>query len=654
LIILGVVIVALFGSVGIGVALNKDAESEGAAFVPKFALDLQGGTEMVLTPKTIDGGTVPADQIGQAIDIIRNRIDSSGVSEAEISNQGSQNIVVGIPGNPSQEDLALVTRSARMTFRTVLQVDQATPSQPSDWMSRTFDNPTATPSASASASASDSPSASASGEPVDPSATPSASASASPSASANPEIGPETGNLPVPPDAAYQERLTAAMDSTAILTDEVKAEATDLNCQVAGSAASGEVADADKPLVTCSQDGTAKYVLGPVMLEGAELTRASSGQQTTSQGNTTGQWAVNIEFNSAGAKQFGAVTTALYDKCKADSSSPLRQFAIVLDDLVISAPEVCNTAIVDGRAEISGSFTQASSKSLADQLSFGSLPINFQVESQQQVSASAGSEQLQKGLLAGLIGLILVALYSFVQYRALSFVTVLSLVFATGITYGTILVLSWVQNYRLSLAGVAGIIVSIGITADSFIVYFERIKDELRVGRTLRQAVDMAWLRARRTILASDGVNFLAAIVLYLVAVGGVRGFAFTLGLTTVMDLVVVLFFTHPVMLLLTKTKFWGSGHPWSGLDPHRLGAPGSVHYAGRGRISRVPDPATDPVPVAVSAGAASGKPKAATGAADVVPDDEPPAVSEVPKGAGSIAERKRAAQQAKTDGGEA
>jgi len=568
-------IVVVYGAVSLGVLRSDETQTEGAAFVPKFALDLAGGTEMVLTPVMEEGGTVSGEQINQAIDIIRSRIDSSGVAEAEISAQGTENIVVGIPGNPSAEDLALVTRSAHMTFRTVLREDAAQLSQPSDWLNRTFPNPnyTAPPGED--------------GEEA-PADDPEGPAEANPPAD-NTDPAPSKSTIPVPPDEAFTTRLNNGLDQDGLITEEVSQRFEEVNCGLTGSQATGQVSNPDDVLVTCSSEGGAKYILGPVMIDGGSLSSAQSGQGMSAQGTPTGQWVINIEFNSDGGAQFGAVTAALNQRCQADASSPLRQFAIVLDDLVISAPQVCNGAINNGRAEISGSFTQASSKALADQLAFGSLPINFQLESQQQVSATLGSSQLEKGLLAGLIGLILVALYSLFQYRALAFVTVLSLIIATAITYGTILLLSWVQGFRLSLAGVAAIIIAIGITADSFILYFERIKDELRVGRSLPQAVDVGWIRARRTILASDAVNLIAAIVLYFVAVGGVRGFAFALGLTTIVDVIVVVFFTHPMLLVLTKTKFWGEGHPWSGLDPFRLGAPGAVRYAGRGKFGRSP-----------------------------------------------------------------
>jgi preprotein translocase subunit SecD len=635
LLVLVVLVILLFGAIGIGAAAGK------TGFLPKFALDLEGGTELVLTPQASESNAqVTDEQLDQAKEIIEKRVNASGVTEAEVARQGSSNIVVSIPGDPSQESLDLVTKSAKMTFRTVLYVTGATPDQGEAWSTRYYPNPSYTPSPEPSAEEGETGEEGEEGETgeepsdgaetetgettptteesVEPSPTAS-STSPSPAPTPTSKVDASTGNMPVPPDEAYTARLDNGLNDTIVygavaeeyakllegaestiaqktatgITEEAaKAQtvAESINCSMVGSSRGNDPSDPDKPLVTCDEEGTAAYILGPVMVQGSELTKANNGMATTQQGNTTGQWIVDIAFNSAGGKQFGAVTTKLDAACKANAEDPKRQFAIVLDDLVISAPEVCNDPILTGEAQISGSFTQQTSKTLADQLSFGSLPINFVVQSQDQISATAGSEQLEIGLWAGLIGLILVAVYSFFQYRALSGVTVLSLILAIGISYGTIVLLGWTQGYRLSLAGVAGLIIAIGITADSFIVYFERIRDELRVGRPIGVAVEMAWLRARRTIWASDAVNFLAAIVLYMVAVGGVRGFAFTLGLTTVMDLVVVMLFTHPVVLLATKTRFWGEGHPWSGLDPFRLGAPGAVRYVGRGRFAAAAD----------------------------------------------------------------
>jgi preprotein translocase subunit SecD len=315
-----------------------------------------------------------------------------------------------------------------------------------------------------------------------------------------------------------------------------------------------------------------------VEVQGTHISDASADIAKNSQGFSTGQWEVVLNFDGTGTKEFADVTDRL-----TTLTQPQNEFAIVLDRLVVSAPRT-DSRIPNGQAQITGNFTQDSATQLASQLKFGALPVSFVVQTQNQISATLGSEQLQRGLLAGLIGLVLVVIYSLLQYRALGFVTILSLVIAASFTYGMVLLLGWTQGYRLSLSGVTGLIVAIGITADSFIVYFERVRDEVREGRALHSAVEAAWLRARRTILASDAVSFLAALVLYALAVGGVRGFAFTLGLTTLIDVLVVFLFTKPTVTLLSRTTFFGGGHPLSGFSAEQLGR-AVPSYAGRGRV---------------------------------------------------------------------
>ncbi len=542
---LGILIVALLGTIAAGTKWST------ASWTPNLALDLEGGTQIILTPVAENGEAVTSETITQAIDVIRQRVDSSGVSEAEISSQSGGKIVVALPGNPSEETIALVETSAQMDFRPVLAIGNPTPTDAS------------TPAPSESAAA----------DGAAPAPTPSASAEA-------PSDQPTKAAPDSPSDAEYY------------VTPAVQAQFDALDCTDPANLTGGVNGDPEKAFVTCSPDGSAKYILGPVEIEGARIAGATSGLNTLPGGRQGNEWVVNITFDSQGTTQFTDVTTRLQGLA---DQPPKNQFAMVLDGLVISAPSLASGVIIaDGKAEISGTFTRQSAASLANQLNFGSLPLTFTVESKDQISATLGSEQLQKGLLAGLIGLGLVVLYSLLQYRALGFVTVASLVVAGVFTYSIITLLSWTQGYRLSLPGVAGLIVAIGITADSFIVYFERIRDELREGRTLVAAVDRGWERARRTILASDAVNFLAAIVLYLLAVGSVRGFAFTLGLTTLIDVLVVFMFTHPVMQLVARTKFFGEGHRFSGLDPRRLGAPGS-RYVGRGRVVHGPRPSEVP-----------------------------------------------------------
>ncbi|QWT23361.1 protein translocase subunit SecD [Subtercola sp. PAMC28395] len=474
----------------------------GGSWLPKLGLDLEGGTELILAPKIADGAAAPTDQqITQAVSIIRQRIDASGVSEAQISTQGGQNIVVSIPGKPDDATKARIEASAKLDFRPVLVSSAATV-------------PTTTPT---------------------------------PGLDSTPTASPTNAS-----DLAW---ITPALEDQFL----------NIDCSSTAVTNAGQ-APVDQPLVTCGADG-AKYILGPVEVAGETVTNATSGMAQTSSGSSTGQYVVNIFFNEQGTAQFATVTTRLSGLTGAQN-----QFAIVLDGKVISAPRTL-AVITNGQPQISGNFTAETAKTLADQLKFGALPISFTVQSQNVISATLGSQQLLSGLIAGLIGLLLVVLYSIAQYRVLGLVTVASLAVAATLTFLVVDLLSWRAGFRLSLAGVAGLIVAIGITADSFIVYFERIRDELRDGRGLESSVQAGWKRAIRTITASDAINFLAAATLYILAVGSVKGFALTLGMTTIIDLVVVIMFTHPIMTLLAELPYFRDGHKSSGLDPRQLGA---------------------------------------------------------------------------------
>ncbi|RXS62075.1 protein translocase subunit SecD, partial [Streptomyces sioyaensis] len=340
-----------------------------------------------------------------------------------------------------------------------------------------------------------------------------------------------------------------------------------LDCSTKASrAAAGQKAAATKPsdpVVACKDDGTQKYVLGPIGVEGTDVKDAKAVFDSQ-QGQG---WIVQMDFTSEGGKKFADVTGKLATKAQ-----PQNQFAIVLDGAVVSDPRV-SERLNGGNATISGGFTQKSAEDLGNMLSYGALPLSFKIDDETTVTAALGGEQLHAGLIAGAIGLALVVLYLVAYYRGLSLVALASLCVSAILTYAIMTLLGPAIGFALNLPAVCGAIVAIGITADSFIVYFERIRDEIREGRTLRPAVERGWPRARRTILVSDFVSFLAAAVLFIVTVGKVKGFAFTLGLTTVLDVVVVFFFTKPLMTLLARRKFFADGHSWSGLDPKRLGA---------------------------------------------------------------------------------
>ncbi|SDL68669.1 preprotein translocase subunit SecD [Arthrobacter sp. ok362] len=518
-----------------------------AGWAPKLALDLEGGTQMILAPKVEGGSGITEDQLNQAVAIIRQRVDGSGVAEAEISTQSGRNVVVSLPGTPAKETRALIQASADMNFRPVIQTGAG---------------------------------------------------AAVPAASRTPEA-----QLPKP------TAKPANSSDENWITPEVYKQFEALDCDHP-SQDKQQRSDPTKPLVTCepasAKSPAIKYILGPVEVKGSNIKSSSFQLQRGAQGAVTNEWAVNIQFDDQGTTKFKEVTERLYQFYAAGGgqtgSDPKSQFAIVLDDQVISAPRSL-AVITDGRPQITGGFTEESAKALSDQLRFGALPISFEIQSEQQISATLGGEQLRMGMLAGLIGLLLVVVYSLFQYRALGFVTVASLVIAGVLTFLAIAILGWTENYRLSLAGVAGLIVAIGQTADSFIVYFERIRDELREGRGLVSAVENGWKRAKRTILASKAVNLLAAVVLFFVAVGNVRGFAFTLGLTAIADLIVVFMFTHPTLQLLARTKFFGEGHRFSGLDPKRLGA--VPLYRGAGRV-RTPEDKPVAVVRAKNTGAAA------------------------------------------------
>lgn len=579
-----------FGALIIGSFTGK------TKLTPGLALDLEGGTQLILTPTTTDGRQVTDNDLNQAINIIRQRVDASGVAEAEISRQGGSNIVVALPGKPSQETLDLVRSSAVLYFRPVIRVYNANAHTIAQAQNQAIKAAaTAKPTAKATAKATGTATASPAATPA-----PSATAAATPKATPTPVTATQlatryadvnqNGKIDTTPLTATSNDAS----SDAQISEKMIYDALMLDCKNPKNLKGG-AQDPKKAVISCARDGSgAVYILGPAELKGTDLTSATSALEQTSQGSNTNQWIVSLEFNKQGTADFSKISTRLL-QYRNDKTAPQKnQFAIVLDGLTVSAPGI-ESAITGGKAQISGGtnsngthgFTQAAANSLANQLSFGSLPLNFTVQSEQQISATLGSEQLQKGLIAGLIGFVLIIIYLAWQYRGLASVAVASLLAAAALTYVVIALLSWGIGYRLSLAGVAGLIVSIGITMDSFIIYFERVRDEVRHGLSLRAAVDEGWVHARKTIIVSDTVNLVAAVVLYVLAVGGVQGFAFTLGVTTVVDLAVIIFFTHPLMVACLSIAFFGQGHRLSGLDPEHLGARSrNVYGSGREKIA--------------------------------------------------------------------
>jgi preprotein translocase subunit SecD len=478
--ILGLILVSMLGLVFL-----QDSKSL------QLGLDLRGGTSVTLQPRIAPGeeGSVTSEAIDQAVSIIRQRVDSLGVVESEVTAQGSgtnRQIVISVPGDTGRRVVDLVGQTAELRFRQVLASGSGVPAASAD--------AAATPAAGVSAEA----------------------------------------------NAKF-----AALDCTK--PENLQGTSTDSPSDV---------------LVTCDRAGGTKYILAPAEVLGRQVSKASAGLDT----QAGSAWFVSLTFDNEGTSAFGALTnrvTALPE--------PTNQVAIVLDGLVVSAPRITE-AIPSGNAQITGSFTQLEAQDLANVLKYGALPLAFDRGEVQQVSPTLGADQLNAGLIAGGLGMFLVVLFTLLYYRALGFVTVGSLAVAAAMLYMLILLMGQWVGFTLTLAGIAGAITAIGVTADSFIVYFERVKDEMREGRSLRTAAETGWVRARRTILIADFVSLIAAVLLYVFSVGGVRGFAFTLGLTTLIDLIIIFLFTKPALVLVSRSKFFNSGHPLSGFSPKSLG----------------------------------------------------------------------------------
>ncbi|MFZ0530455.1 MAG: protein translocase subunit SecD [Propionicimonas sp.] len=516
LLILGLVIVGLYGLIAFS-----------GTWMPKLGLDLRGGTTITLTAANSSGaGSVDKASLELARTIIQQRVDAMGVGETEVTTSGENQIVVSVPNVQKDELVKMVGTTAQLYFRQVFAEQVASGS------SVTPPSATAEPGAT-----------------VTPSADPTATANKRP--------------LPELPTPVPSPRPTVAADPLPALDELLtwtpsERDTTDFENFTCGDSFPDVV---DQPLIACDQTNSYKYLLGPALIKGESVDKAVAAVPQNSV-----SWVVELLFDTQGAADFEKVTGQL-----ATQTSPLNQFGIVLDSKVVSAPSV-SAAIPGGRAEISGSFTQKTASDLANVLSYGALPLSFEVSSVDNVSAKLGGDQLKAGIIAGLIGMALVLLYCLLYYRGLALVVFMSLVIAGLLLWAMLVLLGQSVGFALNLPGIAGAIVAIGVTADSFIIYFERIRDEVRDGRSLRTAIETGWVRSRKTILVADSVSLLSAVVLFVIAIGAVKGFAFTLGLTTLIDIAVVFFFTKPLMTLLGRTKFYGEGHRFSGFEPEHMG----------------------------------------------------------------------------------
>ncbi|HEV2241155.1 MAG TPA: protein translocase subunit SecD [Streptosporangiaceae bacterium] len=583
------IVIMLLGVVGGSLAGPSNWHKR---FKVGLGLDLSSGTTVTLQAVTPGGKPPSPTAMATAVSIMNSRVNGAGFNGATVVPQGNNLISVSVPNKSAQQVVNLVGTTALLRFRPVILVapNYASTSSPTPTPTPTPSaTPTPTPSASTKAKASPSPTRSSAalgrssaGSALTVSARRLAGAAAAaaktkPRASASPTPSP----TPSPsPSASATPKLATTTDPSAsgnasLLTPATKALFDKLNCanpnwksQSYGSAIASTPPydDQSSQTVTCYQGF--KYALDRSTVTGEMLKLGGSSTQL----QTSGDWWVNLTFNGQGTAAFGALTLKMFSAYSGSSTNVQNEFAIVLDGVPVATPYVA-AVLNTGSATIQGTFTQTQADNLANVLNYGALPLSFKPDQETSISAQLGASQLHAGLLAGAIGLLLVVVYAFLYYRGLGVVSVASLGIAAVLSYLAVVLLSLYESFALSLAGIAGLIVAIGITADSFVVFFERLRDEVRDGKSLRAAVERGWQRARRTILVSDTVSFIAAAVLYKFAVSDVQNFAFTLGLTTLVDVVVVFLFTKPMITLLARTEFYGGGHKLSGLDPARLGA---------------------------------------------------------------------------------
>ena len=542
---------------------------------PKLGIDLQGGTRVTLTARTPDGTRPTRESLAQAQEIITSRVDGLGVSGSEVVVDGD-NLVITVPGNDGNEARNL-GQTARLYIRPVIhaipagqappppgQAPVGAPGAPGGLPGAPGGQPGMPPGMPPliSPAEPDAPivppsqdgagvTAPPAGEPApaepapqprpypeEPAPTPAPTPGPAPAPGAPAPGGPAAPN-PNPKGADLAQRISdekalrqSADQQIQLLALQFQATRCNDEDVLAGND------DPNLPLVTCSQDHKEVYLLDKSIISGEQIESASSGLD-----QQRGEYVVDLQFKSEGSDIWANFTAANVGT----------QTAFTLDSQVVSAPQI-NEAIPGGRTQITGNFTQDSARELANVLKYGSLPLSFESSEADTVSATLGLTSLRAGLIAGAIGLGLVLLYSLLYYRVLGLLTALSLVASGAMVYAILVLLGRYIGYTLDLAGIAGLIIGIGTTADSFVVFFERIKDEIREGRSFRSAVPRGWARARKTILSGNAVSFLAAAVLYVLAVGQVKGFAFTLGLTTILDVVVVFLVTWPLVFLASKS----------------------------------------------------------------------------------------------------
>jgi preprotein translocase subunit SecD len=571
----------------------------GPAQTPSLGLDLRGGTEVTLQAHPLGKArSITKDELNQAVAIIRQRVNGRGVGGAVVNTQGGDHIVVSVPGQNRAQVVNQVGQTALLRFRQVLAVANYSPAP----ATTTSPSPTTSPSKGAGKGGHKAGTGTKSGKKNQKgsqgdaissvllkhhkSPSPTAKKSSKSTSTPTPTPTPSTSSV----DQVQGITSPPAPDTEApTLSKALQKRFATWDCAKDNNPTNGND-DATDFIIACDPGQHAKYLLDKSAVEGREVSTASADLDQAS------KWVVDVKFTGSGSKAWFALTQKTFEVTNSgDSGFPTcsppkgcNAIAITLDGVVKSAPATQTDGIPGGSTQISGNFDQGSASDLANVLKYGSLPLKFTVPTSRSVSATLGSAQLHGGLIAGAIGLGLVIIFSLLYYRALGLVTVGSLAVSGLILYAVTVLLGHSSvGYTLSLPGIAGFIVAVGITADSFVVYFERLRDEIREGRRLRSAVERAWPRARRTILSADTVSLLAAVILYVVSIGDVRGFAFTLGLSTLSDLFIVFLFTRPLLQVLAKVKAFDSGKSWTGIGKPRAGADRETDTSGRPRRTR-------------------------------------------------------------------
>ncbi len=507
-------IASLFAIIGLAVVALGATIAAGRS--PLLGLDLRGGLSVVLQPQ----GKVTATTLQQAVDIIDRRVNGLGVANSTVQRQGND-VVVELPGIKDPEKaLKVVGTTARLFFRPV--ICEIGPPAPS---------------------------------------------------AAKPKSGTSTGSKPPTSTGGTTKSGVGATGRAASLTSALRAAAAptpthkDLTASLASACTSATASSVPSssqydanyqydtvilPSSANSGYGSARWVLGPADLTGSAIKTASAEVPA----NTTNQYVVSMTLTGSGLNAFNAIAVvrhASYSPAATNQSYKSLE-AFELDGSVESAPTI-QSAPFTGPVQITGSFTSAQASSLALELRYGGLPVAFKQGNVNTVSALLGRASLRAGLYAGLGGIVLVLLYMIAYYRGLGLVVVLGLAVGGALLYAILTQLSYTSSLALTLPGITGIIVSIGITVDSYVVYFERLKDEVRKGQTIRSSVERGFTRAFKTVLTADLVSFLAALILYLFTVGDVRGFAFTLGLSTLLDVATAYFFIRPMVVLLGRRR---------------------------------------------------------------------------------------------------